>query len=348
MTINSVLAHLPGTQAHELRHAQTIAVDQLLNRVRPLRNVVGVATGVKWTRGQPTGRSALLVLVTHKLDSSDLERADLVPESIAGTLTDVVAVGRVQAAGASSSAAEHALVRRQRPVKGGFSVGHPAVTAGTIALAVYDVLPGGALSPPAPGIGIPSGYYILSNNHILANENSATIGDPILQPGSYDGGKLEADVIGSLTRYVPIELAPDIPKEQHANLVDAAIALVPCQDIERELYWIGRVRGWRRRQDVTVGTVVQKVGRSSGYTIGRIIAVNATIDIGYSGGKTARFHDQFLVSPCSFPGDSGSLITTLDGVAVGLLCAGSPAAVVINQIENVRTELGVEIAEQIL
>ncbi len=34
-------------------------------------------------------------------------------------------------------------------------------------------------------------YYILSNNHVLANENEAYMGDPILQPDPYDGEDLE-------------------------------------------------------------------------------------------------------------------------------------------------------------
>lgn len=47
-------------------------------------------------------------------------------------------------------------------------------------------------------------------------------------------------------------------------------------------------------------------------------------------------------------GDSGSLGLTLDDVAVGLLFAGSTQATIFNQIENVRTLLRVEVAEQIL
>jgi hypothetical protein len=214
--------------------------------------------------------------------------------------------------------------------------------------AVYDILPGGTISPPALGVGLPPRYYILSNNHILANGNRAAIGDPILQPGPFDGGKYPDDQIATLNRFIPISFAPEIPLEQHNNIVDAAVAVVACEDVDRELYWIGRVRGWRRRANVNVGTIVQKVGRSSAYTVGRITAINATLDIGYGGGKSARFHDQILTTPMSSPGDSGSLIMTLDGVAVGLLCAGSPATTVVNQIENVRAHVWVEIAEQVI
>jgi hypothetical protein len=42
------------------------------------------------------------------------------------------------------------------------------------------------------------------------------------------------------------------------------------------------------------------------------------------------------------------LVTTLDNVAVGLLFAGSSVATIVNQIENVRSLLRVEVAEQVL
>jgi hypothetical protein len=47
-------------------------------------------------------------------------------------------------------------------------------------------------------------------------------------------------------------------------------------------------------------------------------------------------------------GDSGSLVMTIDNVAIGLLFAGSMQATILNQIELVRTMLRVEVAEQIL
>ena len=97
-----------------------------------------------------------------------------------------------------------------------------------------------------------------------------------------------------------------------------------------------------------VGTIVQKTGRTTNYTTGRITAINATIDVNYGGGRVARFKDQIVTTNMSAGGDSGSLVTTLDDVAVGLLFAGSPSAMIANQIENVRALLKVEVAEQIL
>jgi hypothetical protein len=174
------------------------------------------------------------------------------------------------------------------------------------------------------------------------------LGDHILQPGPVDGGVDPTDHIANLSRFIPITFDPPVPLANHRNLVDAAIAEAEFHDIDREIYWIGYVRGWRRRANVTVGTIVQKTGRTTNYTLGRITAVNATIDVGYGGGRVARFQDQIVTTNISAGGDSGSLVTTADNVAVGLLFAGSSLATIVNQIEHVRSLLRVEVAEDIL
>src|SRR5439155_126396 len=92
--------------------------------------------------------------------------------------------------------------QRQRPAPSGFSVGHPAITAGTIGARVRDAL---------------GRVYILSNNHVLANSNGATIGDAEYQPGPFDGGTA-ADQIATLTDFQAINFAGG------NNTIDAAIA----------------------------------------------------------------------------------------------------------------------------
>src|SRR5258705_809152 len=78
--------------------------------------------------------------------------------------------------------------QRQRPAPMGFSVGHPAITAGTIGARVRDAL---------------GRVYVLSNNHVLANSNGAVIGDPAYQPGPFDGGTA-ADQIATLSDFQTI------------------------------------------------------------------------------------------------------------------------------------------------
>ncbi|WP_440947595.1 hypothetical protein ACSAZL_04810 [Methanosarcina sp. T3] len=328
--------------------AHRAEVDKFLHPDRILPNVVGLAVGAKVTDGKPTGESALIVLVTQKLEKSMLPAGAIIPEELGGHKTDVMAIGIPMAGSEPKPEAFSplALKNRVRPAKGGYSVGHKDITAGTIATGVYDILPGGKVSPPVQGIGMPPKYYILSNNHVLAASNAGQIGDAVLQPGAFDGGEDPEDRIGTLFRFVPIDFSE--PRESQNNTVDCALALVEFRNIDREIYWIGEVRGWKQKNFVKVGDLVKKTGRTTAFTTGRITAVNATVDINYSQGKVARFKDQIITTSMSEGGDSGSLITTLDNVAVGLLFAGSSTVTIANQIENVRALLKVEVAEQVI
>ncbi len=340
---------LSASAAAEAQKAHSATVEDFLAPDRLKANVRGLAIGVKYKSGQPTGEPALLVLVTQKLVKDELSAEDLVPAKLQNMQTDVLAVGELFAGGGEGlEVGSQTLAKRIRPAEGGYSVGHFRITAGTIATCVYDILPGGTVSPPSPGIGVPPRFYILSNNHVLANSNAASLGDPILQPGPFDGGTDPADRIARLSRFIPLTFEPPVPRPLHRNLVDAAIAQGEFHDLDREIYWSGYVRGWRRKASVTVGAVVKKTGRTTNFTTGRITAINATVDVNYGGGRVARLIDQIVTTNISAGGDSGSLVTTLDNVAVGLLFAGSSIATIVNQIENVRSLLKVEVAEQIL
>ena len=69
----------------------------------------------------------------------------------------------------------------------------------------------------APG-GADDEAMILSNNHVLADENRGRQGDRILQPGRLDGGRPPRDVAARLSRFVRLK--------QRGNTVDAAVAEV--------------------------------------------------------------------------------------------------------------------------
>src|SRR2546430_7919944 len=100
--------------------------------------------------------------------------------------------------------------KRQRPAPMGFSVGHPAITAGSIGARVVD------------GSG---NVYALSNNHVLANSNDARIGDAALQPGPYDGGTA-ADKIATLSAFKAIDFSGG------PNSIDAAIAVSDMTNLD--------------------------------------------------------------------------------------------------------------------
>lgn len=329
---------LKAEDLDSVQKACKAAADDFLHPAQKPANVVGMGVGVKWKNGQPTGEPALLVMVTHKLAKDVLSPADLVPSELSEMQTDVVAIGYpIAGCGGALEVGPQTLDRHLRPVKGGFSIGHRNTTAGTVATCVYD------LNKDNKDGSLPSRYYLLSNNHVLANNNNASIGDPILQPGPYDGGVNPRDCVAFLSRFIPITFEPPILRERHQNFVDAAIAEGQFHNLDREIYWIGYVKGWEAKNKIKVGMRVQKTGRSTNYTTARILAINATVDVNYSAGRVARFKDQIITTSFSAGGDSGSLVTTMDNAAVGLLFAGSSSSTIINQIENVRSLLQIEI-----
>ncbi len=330
---------LSPEDAQKAQKAHAAAVDDFLQPEKAPANVVGMGYGVKWSNGEPTGKPALLALVSQKVDKDELTEADMVPGKIGDMPTDVLAIGQPFAGQAEPlEVGVQTLAQRARPAPGGSSVGHKHITAGTLGTCVYDMV-----GTPGNPVGMPGHYYILSNNHVLANSNNATPGDAVLQPGPFDGGSDPADRIASLSRFIPITFDPPVPRALHRNLIDAAVAEGEFHDLKREIHWVGHLRGWRSRGHVTVGTLLHKTGRTTNYTTGRITAVNATVDVNFGGGRVARFRDQILTTPMSAGGDSGSLVADRENYAVGLLFAGSPLVTILNQIQHVRSLLRVEI-----
>lgn len=325
------MPHIPP-EFSDLAQHQADAQDVLL----ALPNVVGVALGRKTVGGVETDQRALVVLVKEKLDAQALPVEALVPRAVHGVATDVREVGVIRAPEPVLPLATIqgvSLTRRARPAQGGISVGHERVTAGTIGACCFD-----ASSFP----GMPAKYYILSNNHVLANSNDAAEGDVIVQPGAHDGGNAQHDVLGRLARFIPIRFS-DGSANPPVNEVDAAIAEVDLADLDRAVHWIGiPSHGVERPQ---IDLVVAKCGRTTGFTTGKIVNINATVDVNYGPGKVARFARQLIMTPMSSPGDSGSLVVSTSGGAVGLLFAGSTQATVVNPIEAVQRLLQIRITD---
>ena len=223
-----------------------------------LDNVVGVGLGFKETGGVITNQRCIQVFVEQKVGLDLLASASRVPKTVDRRPTDVVAVGTIFAGGGPHALGSvQSLTGRRRPAMGGDSVGHFAISAGTAGTGCYD----STVDP-----GIPPRYYILSNNHVLANSNDASIGAAIYQPGPHDGGG-PSDQIGTLHHYVPIKF------DGTDNQVDAAVAEVPFHDFTREIYYLGYVDA--TYAPVAVGDIVKKTGRTTNFTTGRVTSVNA-------------------------------------------------------------------------
>ncbi|MCP4363225.1 MAG: hypothetical protein GY796_34930, partial [Chloroflexi bacterium] len=181
---------------------------------------------------------------------------------------------------------------------------------------------------------------------VLANVNQANIGDPVIQPGTLDGGSLENDVIGELFDYVALQFAnPNDPPEQWPiNLVDGALAEIPFGVASREIFWVGYPKGWRTRDMVGQAMIdgggkfmVQKTGRTTAYTTGVVTDLGFDGWVNYDQGRLAFFEDQLLIQPGTFsdPGDSGSIILDMEERIIGLLFAGGATHTIANHIEDV-------------
>ena len=275
-------------------------------------NVIGVSIGNKIIKGEDTGELCIVVLVERKLPESLLKSEDIIPKEFGGLRTDVQEVGRIKALGVVERRG------RWRPCIGGISIGHKDVTAGTLGCFVIRE----------------RDTFILSNNHVLANENNAQEDDAILQPGPYDGGVIK-DKVAELVEWVTINF------NTGDNYVDAAIATPINKDkyVNPKIY---ELKGPEGTVEPKLGMMVVKSGRTSGVTKGTITQIGATVKVDYKSG-TAIFKEQVICTPLLSPGDSGSIILVEgEGYACGLGFAGSGRVSLVNPIERLFKDLRID------
>lgn len=323
-------------------------------RIKGIRGITGLCVGYRRVNGRRVEQLAYVVNVSRKLPLSSLASDQIIPQQYAGVRVDVQAL-RVKALDDG---------KRYRPIRPGCSIGHERITAGTLGAIVMK---GGE-------------RYALSNNHVLANSNNASIGDWILQPGPYDGGVV-ADRCGTLAEFVPISFAgmpsdcnigkgvagfanlfarlaarktrlKAVAADDLTNLVDCALAgnLVEsdARVIDIDLAPSSDL------VECLLAKHVQKRGRTTGVTHGEVTGVDATIQVSYGDAGTAIFEDQVIVEDgggtkdFSAGGDSGSLVMDLEDMRpCGLLFAGGEdestghKVTVINRIQNVVDALNI-------
>jgi hypothetical protein len=299
------------------------------NRYTPwlmaIQEVIGTATGLT-----EDGRPAILAFTKSEV------RAGVIPSDLETVPVVVMIIGEIVAMPGSSGKGSAGAVkidpklRFSRPVPIGVSTGNAyECSAGTIGARVTN------------GTNV----YSLSNNHVYARENNATVGEMVLQPGLYDTGCTydSNNIIGNLTDFKPI-----IFSTSASNTVDAAIALSSTVNLGNQTPSNGYGAPKSITTEPTLNMYVQKYGRTTSLTKGIINGINATINVGYSSG-TAKFVNQIIVysrKPFIKPGDSGSLLVTdPDRNPVGLLFAGSSDGkwAIANPISEVLNSFGVTI-----
>ncbi len=123
------------------------------------------------------------------------------------------------------------------------------------------------------------------------------------------------------------------------NLVDAAVAR-PQHSRNITASIIGQVMPTGVNQ-AQFGTFVIKAGRTTQVTIGVVLAVNATVAVGYGAAGIGVFRHQILTTAMAAGGDSGSLLMDFDLNAIGLVYSGSSQITIHNHIADVEAALGV-------
>lgn len=187
--------------------------------------------------------------------------------------------------------------------------------------------------------------YILSNNHVLADSDTGSPGDPISQPGLVDVScdASQAQIVANLSEAVTLG----------TGNVDAAIAQIISGEVDTNgtILDIGVPSKTLAAVDSTaIGLGVAKSGRTTGLTCSNISSINTNVKVQYqqgcnSGKKfTITYTNQIVVGGSGFSagGDSGSLIvTSANAQPIGLLYAGSSTDTVANRISDVTSALGV-------
>lgn len=320
----AVAAAAPGPRTPGL--ARAIAVkDQHAKWFFSHKGVVGVGVGAE--KGDPS-----IVVFTAR------PRVAGIPRSVGGVKVVLRVSGSINAIGLATKPAGKpgtgGLSPRSvwpRPVPIGVSTGRAdECAAGTISARVKSG----------------STVYALSNNHVYANENEASVGDKVEQPGLYDTNcrYSSANDLGTLSKWTTLNFSG------RNNTVDAAIAQTTTTALGNATPSGGYGIPSSTTASAQLNMAVEKYGRTTALTQGSVCGVDVELNVGYSSG-TAHFVHQVAV--CAGKGafikagDSGSLLVARNGsnTPVGLMFAGDSSGRYgfANPINSVLSALGVSI-----
>jgi hypothetical protein len=331
---------LSDSQFTSLRAAKQSAAKRLLQPLQttafsafaastspePSTNLVGVGIGEQISAGKHTGVMAVKFLVRIKYPDNQIADSDRLPREVNGHPVDVEQVGtfrRFMPAPAMPNPRA-----KIRPAQPGCSVGYQDPNNQIIMAGTFGAL-----------VSKGTKRFILSNNHVLADENKLPLGSSIFQPGFLDAGNPPNNgPIAKLTKFVPL-----VPGNV-TNKVDCAIAeLNKINLATNSVLFIGKPTGETAGQ---IDMTVHKFGRTTGFTVGRITSLETDVTVQYEAGNVS-FENQIIIvglaaQPFSAAGDSGSLILERStNKAVGLLFAGSSTHTIANHIQDVLSALGV-------
>jgi len=297
-------------------------------------NVVAVGHAQERVNDTKNGKETLTALVTQKKPETEIDDQDIVPKEVEATKTDIIEVGRVEIESdypvrpgqIETETRDIETNQKHRPFPQGSSIGHPNITAGTAGLILWKrkekEVGGDTIVYPEP--------YGYTNNHVAANENKAEIGDPILQPGPYDGGKqIDGEyAVGQLEGYVELK--------DEGNTVDGAWYSLKDEGMANSFVLGMGVP--TEKADVSKGDILRKGNtRTTGYREGEVLMTDARVKVKFSDG-VKEFEDQIITKSISRGGDSGSAVFDKHGKYAGNLFGGSSKVTIVNKAEHILEE----------
>ncbi len=287
--------------------ARVIAIQNRHNKqLIAVRGVVGVATGLS-----KNGGVVILVFTENR-------RPPQLPAKIEGIPVEVEFTGPIRASQEPSVPrirpsqivrSPHAF--HERPVPAGVSIGPYWPEDGSNGW--YGTL--GCRVKDRQG-----NVYILSNNHVIADNGVVPIGTAILQPGMYDPRNNfvglrygQRQTIGHLSKYVPMRM--DAASLANPNLVDAAIAKCTTRTVDNVASPGGYGAYTSSATSPYPGQPVQKYAATTGLTReGVVVALNGAISVDYGAAGVGYFERQIVIFSTerfTNQGDSGSLIVSM-------------------------------------
>lgn len=298
-------------------------------------NITGVGVGFRRRGGKVVDEPVVAVMVRKKRRPGLVSRRRMIPATIdvEGTLcrTDVV---QAQAVLMNANGFPGALPERYRGLRFGCGVSN-----------LHDVRPDAGTLGAIVRDNTDGTRAILSANHVIADNNSAPINDPIYQPAELDWSEretAETTTIGRLKRFVRIAGG--------ATAVDAAIAQVEAavrieanfRGVELEPpserrpaigmlvagdgfgnVWLTSMATTLRELNVTLlpevrgnvqettpaqGTRLEKVGRSTSFTVGRVHRTGETIRVEVPGVGLIEYTGLIKTQWMGWNGDSGAMV----------------------------------------
>ena len=291
-----------------------------------LKNVNGIGFGFKEKNDLNTLEPCIHVLVEDKIDEKYLSKNNIIPKSYMGIKTDVIKAKKPKIR-------TDEIPYMFRPLEGGCVISPNIKTKntnrylkGTLGCIVTKVIDG------------KKEFFILSNNHVLANTNEFPIGTPIIQPNKLNGGS-DLDVVASLYTFVPLNFITET--EEPINYMDAAIGKISNNSlISNEIYLLNNIMGVSK---ATPTLAVKKVGFKTGLTKGRVVSTGVTTNVTFSDNKEAHFQDQVYAKFINDDGDSGSVVLNRNNEVVGLFFAGIDKDAYFSDIDKVLSEFKVNI-----